>query len=222
MSAAPTPRADAPTALLDAAEALFAGQGFAATTIKQIGAAAGLNPALIYYYFPDKLRLYQAVLDRRLGGFARAMPSRLPSGLPPLEGIRTIIAAQVEFMRSSPHLPRLLARELADHDASVARPVIQQLAAGPFRRLTELIREGERSGVIRGGLDPAFTAVSIIAQVAWFFVAHPLVSRILGHDGRVPAREVDRFARHAADFALAAITSKPAAAARRPGSRVAR
>jgi len=216
------PHGDAPTALLDAAEQLFASQGFTATTIKQIGASAGLNPALIYYYFPDKLRLYHAVLDRRLGAFARTAPARLPAGLPPLEGIRTIIAAQLEFLRSSPHLARLLARELADHDAAEARSIIQQLAAGPFRRLTELIREGQRAGLIRPGLDPGFTAVSIMSQVAWFFVAQPVVARLLGHEGRVPAREVDRFAEHAAGFALAAITTASAAATPRRRSRVAR
>jgi TetR/AcrR family transcriptional regulator len=216
------PQADAPTALLDAAERLFATQGFAATTIKQIGAAAGLNPALIYYYFPDKLSLYHAVLDRGLGAFARTAPSRLPAGLPPLEGIRTIIAVQLEFLRSSPHIARLLTRELADHDGSEARAIIQQLAGGPFRRLTELIREGQRAGQIQAGLDPAFTAVSIMSQVAWFFVAHPVVSRLLGHEGRVPAPDVDRFAEHAAAFAIAAITTEPAAATRRRRSRAAR
>lgn len=206
----------APAALLDAAEGLFAAQGFAATTIKQIGAAARLNPALLYYYYPDKLRLYAAVLDRRLGAFVRAMPARLPPGLPPLEGIRVLVRAQVDFMRSSPHLPRLLARELADHDAAVARPIIKDLAAGPFRRLTALIREGQAAGVVRPDLDPAFAAVSTVAQVAWFFVAQPLVSRILGHEGRVPAREVDRFADHAVAFALAALTPVPAAPGHRP------
>lgn len=219
----PTPSgSDAPTALLDAAERLFAGQGFAATSIKQIGAAAGLNPALIYYYFPDKLRLYHAVLDRRFGAFARATPERLPRGMPPLDGIRAVIAAQVEFLRASPLLARLLARELADHDASEARSVIQQLAAGPFRRLTELIREGQRGGQIRPALDPAFTAVSIIAQVAWFFVAHPVVSRLLGRDRPLPGREVDRFADHAAAFALAAITTGAATPAGRRPARAAR
>jgi TetR/AcrR family transcriptional regulator len=221
MPTAPT-RTDAPTALLDAAERLFAARGFAATTIKQIGAAAGLNPALIYYYFPDKLSLYHAVLDRGLGAFARTAPARLPAGLPPLEGIRTIIAVQLELLRSSPHLARLLARELADHDASEARSIIQQLAAGPFRRLTELIREGQRAGQIRPGLDPGFTAVSIMSQVAWFFVAHPVVSRLLGSEGRVPARDVDRFAEHAAAFAIAAITTGTAVETRRRRSRAAR
>ncbi|MEP7176615.1 MAG: helix-turn-helix domain-containing protein, partial [Gemmatimonadales bacterium] len=50
--------------ILDAAERLFADQGFARTTIKQIGRQAGVNSALLYYYFADKDRLYREVLAR--------------------------------------------------------------------------------------------------------------------------------------------------------------
>jgi len=54
MTAAALPTRDL---ILDAAEQLFAAQGFTATTIKQIGRAAGVNSALLYYYFADKDRL---------------------------------------------------------------------------------------------------------------------------------------------------------------------
>jgi pyruvate formate lyase activating enzyme len=57
-------------AILDAAEALFAQRGFAATTIKQIGAEAGVNSALLYYYFDDKETLYREMLRRIMSGFA--------------------------------------------------------------------------------------------------------------------------------------------------------
>jgi AcrR family transcriptional regulator len=40
--------------ILDAAERLFARQGFTATTIKQIGKEAAVNPALLYYYYVSK------------------------------------------------------------------------------------------------------------------------------------------------------------------------
>lgn len=205
---------DARTAILDSAEALFARHGFAATTIKQIGAEAGLNPALLYYYFPDKQRLYQAVLERRMGVFARQAPVALPEGVAPLEGIRRLLHAQVAFLRETPYVPRLLARELADHEASNVRPVLQQLSSGAFRMLCDLIRAGQRDGSIRADMDPDFTAISIISQCAWFFVAESAVSRILGYNGAVPAREVNRFAEHAFRFAAAALTPPEATVAR--------
>lgn len=194
---------------MDAAEALFARLGFAATTIKAIGTEAGVNPALLYYYFPDKQQLYQAVLDRRVGDFARRAAANLPEGIAPLEGIRRLVKAQVAFMQSSPHVPRLLARELADHEAAKARPVIRELSTGAFRRLCELILAGQDDGTIRPDLDPAFTAISIISQTAWFFIAQPVVSGVMGYDGTLPAEEVAHFAEHAVRFAHSAVTVRP-------------
>ena len=57
---------DARTAILDAAEQLFAELGFSATTIKRIGEKSGQNTALIYYYFDNKATLYRHVLNRIL------------------------------------------------------------------------------------------------------------------------------------------------------------
>ena len=73
MDAAP----DSRTGLLDAAELLFARRGFRSTTIKAIAAAAGVNTALLYYYFPDKQGLYRAVLERAFGGLISEGESRL-------------------------------------------------------------------------------------------------------------------------------------------------
>lgn len=201
-------------ALLDAAEALFARQGFAATTIKAIGAEAGVNPALLYYYFPDKERLYHAVLERRLGTFARRMATELPAGLPPLEAIERILRGYAAMMHGAPQMPRLLARELADHEAAHALPVIRELAAGLFRRICDLIRAGQRIRQIRDDLDPRFTAISLVSQMAWFFVAQPAVSRLLGYEGTVPPTQVERYTDHAVAFTLAALAparSRPAA-----------
>lgn len=52
--------------LLDAAAALFAEQGFAETSTREICTAAGLNPGAIHYHFGDKDGLYRAVLARPL------------------------------------------------------------------------------------------------------------------------------------------------------------
>lgn len=197
---------DTQIALLDAAEALFARQGFAATTIKAIGAEAGVNPALLYYYFPDKGKLYHAVLERRLGGLTRRMAAELPEGLPPLEAIERILRGYAMLMQSAPQMPRLLARELADHEAEHALPLIREIAAGFFRRICDLIRTGQKTGEIRADLDPRFTAISLVSQMAWFFVAKPAVSRMLGYEGAVPPAQVAKYVDHAVAFTLAALT----------------
>src|SRR5919109_4056880 len=93
--------------ILDAAEQLFARQGFAATTIKQIGAAAGVNSALLYYYFDDKETLYREMLRRIISGFVAIGTKLLAHAASPEQGIRTLVGLQAEIMAMRPHVPRL-------------------------------------------------------------------------------------------------------------------
>lgn len=60
--------ADSRARLLDAALRLFAEQGFAKTSIRQIAEAASVNTALISYYFGDKKGLYTAAYNESFGG----------------------------------------------------------------------------------------------------------------------------------------------------------
>jgi TetR/AcrR family transcriptional regulator len=204
---------DATTAILDAAETLFARQGFAATTIKAIGKEAGVNSALLYYYFPDKERLYHAVLERRLGGASREVGSQLAAGMEPLDTLTALLRGYARRMHDAPSIPRLLVRELADHQAAHALPIIREIAAGLFRRICQVIEAGQARGDIRRELDPRFTAISLVSQMAWFFVAQPAVSRMLGYEGVVPAKVVERYVDHAVAFSLAALTPPAARAA---------
>jgi TetR/AcrR family transcriptional regulator len=202
--------------ILDAAEQLFAEQGFARTTIKQIGRAAGVNSALLYYYFADKEKLYQEVLRRLVGNLVERTSSSLDRPGPPELRLRALVAAQAEAIASNPRFPRLLVRELAESDGTHAVGQLHVIAATTFRRLCDLVREGQATGVFRRGLDPRFAAISIVSQVAYFAIARPAIRILLSTGAAGPSLETLRaFARHAADFALAALSTPHVAVRRR-------
>lgn len=198
-------------AILDAAERLFAARGFARATIKEIGSEAGVNSALLYYYFGDKEGLYRAVLQRLVEGLVARTSGSLDRAGPPDARLHRLLEAQAEVLLEHPHFPKLFLRELADHDAAQAVEALHLLAATTFRRLCDLIRKGQRAGLFRADLDPRFAAISTVAQVAYFFMARPVIGILLdqGTTGFTP-KQARAFARHAADFALAAL-APPAA-----------
>jgi TetR/AcrR family transcriptional regulator len=212
-----------PDQILDAAEALFARRGFAATTIKQIAGAAGVNSALLYYYFADKERLYRAALDRLVRRmFGRTAP-RLDAAGRPEDRLRAFLEAQVEVLLSHPHLYPLILRELVDYGAAHAVEQIRLVAATAFRRLCAVIEEGQRGGVFRRELDPRFAAISSVSVILHFFTARPAIGIFLGYTTAGPPAEVTRaYARHAVDFALAALAARPAHPARPAARRRAR
>src|SRR5690349_2400722 len=117
----PAPTSDANTStsevLLDAAEALFAERGFASTSVKDIGQAASINPALLYYYFGDKTGLYRAVLRRIGQALLDQGRSALQESADPETIVRSIVRAQAAFIGQHPRAASIIIRELIDHQA---------------------------------------------------------------------------------------------------------
>ncbi|MGH7560335.1 MAG: TetR/AcrR family transcriptional regulator [Gemmatimonadales bacterium] len=219
---APGP-ASARDSILDAAESLFARKGFDPTTIKEIGAAAGQNPALLYYYFGSKAELYRAVLSRLMGELVQRGRARVDAAASPVEAIRALVETQVAFLLAHPNASKLFIREMVDHEARRGRQVILEMAAGLFARLCEVIETGQRAGTFRKDLAPRFAAVSVISQVVYFHLARPAVGLFygLGPDG-VGDELVGEFGRHAGEFALRALTRESGsqrAGEPEPGSR---
>jgi AcrR family transcriptional regulator len=194
--------------ILDAAERLFATQGFAAATIKQIGTAAGVNAALLYYYFEDKEQLYYAVLHRVIATLGARVVAGMAAARDPEEAVRALVATQADMLGARPHLPHLLMRELIDYGGANASPEFRMLSEGAFQQVCNAVREGQRQGIFRSDLDPRLAAISTIAQVAYFCIARPVMTTLLDETPDVTGspERVKAFGRHAADFAVAALS----------------
>jgi len=102
-------------AILDAAERLFAEQGFDATSLTQVGAAAGVSRGTPGYFFRSKAELYQAVLDRSFAEVREAVRAGRARALASNESLETILAGAVSdyfyFLAARPNFVRLIERE---------------------------------------------------------------------------------------------------------------
>lgn len=207
--------------ILDAAEALFAGQGFGSTSIKEIGARAGANPALIYYYFGSKDTLYREVLRRLFSLLITAATERLDAAPPPPDAaVRMLIGLQAERLKARPTLPRLLAREMIDPHAEHAEEHVGQLAGQIFARVCKLIEQGQAAGVFRRDLDARFCALSAVSLVPYTHIARPAIGVLLGRGaGQTTDDDMDAYARHAAEFVISALQARRGCDADREAAR---
>ena len=209
--------------ILDAAEALFARKGLEPTTIKEIGSAANQNPALLYYYFGSKEELYRAVLQRVMSGMLTRGSAAFDAAPAPADAIRALVGAQMEFVLTHPNAPRLLVREMIDHEARRAETMLLELASRLFQRLCGAIELGQRDGSFRPDLEPRFAAISTIAQVVYFIVARPAIGLFFGERGKrgeggggggdrgvdgVSEAVARDFGRHAGEFAVRALEAR--------------
>ena len=132
---------DTKTRILDAAERLFASDGFQATSLRDITAGAGVNLAAVNYHFQSKDSLIDAVIARRVeplnAGRMALLEAAGPN--PTLEQIIEAFVAPV-FRIEIEELAPLLGRVLSNPDMFVDRVFNKHLASVSQRFRAELAR----------------------------------------------------------------------------------
>src|SRR3954468_23670788 len=88
-------------AILKAAVREFAREGVAGARTDAIAKTAGVNKALLYYYFKDKEAIYQAVLDEVFSGVRLAITKALSQELPPRERLKAYVGAHFDYIASN-------------------------------------------------------------------------------------------------------------------------
>ncbi|PWS36312.1 TetR family transcriptional regulator [Falsiroseomonas bella] len=171
------PRAFDETAALDAATDCFWRSGYAATSVRDLGAAMGLGAPSLYNAFGDKHALFTRCLDRYLDGNMRARIRRLESTLPPRAAIERFLEEVVARSLADPRGCLLVntALEVAPHDAAIAELVADRLSEleGFFHRCLSV---GQRDGTIaarRPARDVARLLLTTIMGLRVLARAHP-------------------------------------------------
>src|SRR5271167_1463312 len=107
----------------------FWADGFAGTSVRDLGDAMGLGQASVYNAFGDKRTLFTQCLDRYLDANMRARIVRVEMTLPPRQAIETFLTEIVERSLES-RLGCLLANaalEVAPHDRDIAAVVAERM-----------------------------------------------------------------------------------------------
>jgi TetR/AcrR family transcriptional regulator len=97
--------------ILEAAEKIFATNGYKGTATGDIAREAGIPKANLHYYFKTKSNLYREVLKNILDDWMAAA-SEFDIYHEPEEALRTYVKAKMEFSRQRPFGSRVWAREI--------------------------------------------------------------------------------------------------------------
>jgi TetR/AcrR family transcriptional regulator len=188
-------------AILDAAERLFAERGYEATSLNEVGAAAGVSRGTPGYFFGSKEELYRAVLERCFARVRAAVRSGRDRALASHENPSVILAGAVaeyfDFISSNANFVRLMEWEALGGGRHL-RDVPPHL---------EVIQEALGAIVSELALDPSQRAeamqllLSIIA-LCWFPMVHAgTVVQALGVDPANP-RFLEERRRHVIGLVL--------------------
>jgi TetR/AcrR family transcriptional regulator len=156
-------------AILKAARTEFASAGVEGARTEEIARAAGVNKALLYYYFRGKEALYGAVLDEAYSGLARSIIAAMDAESDPARRILAYAGAHFDYVARSPFLPKLVSREMMREPEAASGPASDVKAPGTGRRGVLRAEAGEHSNAEPKSKRMVSTAV---------FSASPHMSRI--------------------------------------------
>jgi AcrR family transcriptional regulator len=167
-------RAERRQQILDAATRAFARTGFAATSLDDIGAEAGVSHVILYRHFASKADLYRAVLDRACTRIAdtvgaddfdeESIPRLMRAASADPDGFRLLFrhAAREPEFRDVVDTIRLASIEIAQ------RNLTERIPTGPWQQWA-------------AGLLPT---VTLEAVMAWLDAGQPDPGRAADHINR--------------------------------------
>jgi TetR/AcrR family transcriptional regulator len=174
----PVRRAEARAKILAAAERAFARDGLAGGRTDAIAAAAGVNKALLYYYFKNKESLYEAVIEEHLREFnLKALAILNAPG-----SARTLLLRYVDVhfdFISRRHRHASLFQQLMMKGGKPPERLFRKYIVPRGDALRKLLLRGMRAGELRK-CDPFHTAISIVALMVFYFSAAPML-RLMGY-----------------------------------------
>jgi TetR/AcrR family transcriptional regulator len=177
-------------AILKHAIAEFAAQGVAGARTAAIAEAAGVNKALLYYYFKDKESLYSASLHEVFSGLFESLLPMLQSSLSPGEKVLRLARIHFEYLLQHPHYPRLIHHELS-RARSTGEPSegFRQVASmhfAPMHRIgLKTVQDGIDCGEFRKVLG-AHVLSTVVGMNVFYFISAPIMRITRGVDAFSP------------------------------------
>jgi TetR/AcrR family transcriptional regulator len=144
----PTIREENERALLEAAERVFAEQGFAGATTAAIARSAGVPKANLHYYFPTKEGLYRAVIERVLNAWLDAASS-FDTSEDACEALSAYIRAKMDLARAMPLASRIWSAEIMR-----GAPIIQDFLDTTLSQWVAKREAAVRRWIAAGKLKP--------------------------------------------------------------------
>ncbi|MEN8184591.1 MAG: TetR/AcrR family transcriptional regulator, partial [Myxococcota bacterium] len=166
--------------ILDAAEALFAEQGYAGTSLRDVADRVGLRIPSLYNHFPSKDALYTAVLERGIAPVLAILSGFADAGADIQPDSREVVRRVMRLLAQRPNLPRLVLHETLSGGQRLT-PLLRQWIAPTFARAHEMIEMGPGANRWRPDQIPLLVLAMYHIVVGYFAIA-PLYRQLNGED----------------------------------------
>lgn len=166
--------------IIESALKLFSTKGFEGTSVREIAADAGVNVAMINYYFGSKEKLFESVVEYR-ALFLKGLFSDLinNTSLTSIEKIDFIIDQTIERKLSNAHFHHILHRELSLEHRPQLRDAISNILLKNMDPVKTIIKNGIKKGEFKQ-VDIELTIATMLGAIHYLLTSDIMCRKILG------------------------------------------
>ena len=193
--------------IFDAAATVFVEKGMDGARMQDIADRAGINKALLHYYYRSKDHLFDAVFQMLAGKvFAKFAPV-FNENLTLEEKIRFFYKEHISFMEKNPRLPAFILNEINRNPARIKKI----LKSVDFNKLWKMLEdqhkdELEMYNITRESIPQIMTTIASISVFP--FAARGIIETIFENIGIDFETYIEERKEFAADFVISALKSK--------------
>ncbi len=167
--------------ILAAARKVFTTRGMAGARMQDIANEAGINKALLHYYFSDKEKLFEVVFLAEAQKFFPKINTILQSDASLFEKIENFVNEYIDEMLENPYLPWFIMNEINRNPDQFMNKIWKKDNAPMLMKFLGQMEKEVKKGTIKK-ISPLHLLLNILSMTIFPFVAKPMLTRNLQLD----------------------------------------
>ena len=191
------------TTILNAAKHIFQHKGMVGARMQEIADEAGINKALLHYYFRSKQLLFEAVFKKAFSMLAPQLNEVMNADTSICEKIKKFSGNYISFVIKHPYLPNFIIQEL-NRNPEFVKNIITEKSFPNIKKFRKQINEKVAEGVIRP-IKAEQLFINIMSLNIFPFMAAPLLKGFINTSDKEYKQLMKNRKTEVADFIINAI-----------------
>lgn len=165
--------------ILNAAKLVFVRKGMAGARMQDIADEAGINKAMLHYYFRNKEKLFEVIFMEAASKLFPKINEIFTSDQPLFEKIESFCEQYISVVIENPYLPLFVLNEInKDPEYFMQKVWAGKTKPKPAKFLEQIETEVKAGNIKR--INPIHLLMNLISMTIFPFVAKPMMQRNLG------------------------------------------
>lgn len=166
--------------ILAAARKVFMARGMAGARMQEIADEAGINKALLHYYFRSKEQLFETIFERLTKGFWTQITSVFESDEALFDKIRTFCGLYIEKVIQNPYIPLFVLYEMNQRPTQFITKMFRDNPPNPAKFMKQIDAE-VKAGLIHP-IAPPQLFMNMLSLCVLPFIGKPMFMTVMNID----------------------------------------